>query len=219
MSSKQAKAAPSSTASNARPGRPPDPAKQRAILDAARSLLFQGGPGELSMEAVARRAGVSKVTIYARYANREALLDAVIGDQANNLMDSLNLQPEDASSARKALCSFGQQLLSFVLGEEHQGFLRLVLASPASSQAILARIYRSGPEATHAQLEHWMTRADAAGLLRIPDPPQSTELLIGMLLGLELIRLLYGQPAKFTGESLETHVEQVVDRFLSLHGT
>ena len=62
-------------------------------------------------------------------------------------------------------------------------------------------------------------RADAAGLLRIPDPPQSTELLIGMLLGLELIRLLYGQPAKFTGESLETHVEQVVDRFLSLHGT
>ena len=40
-----------------------------------------------------------------------------------------------------------------------------------------------------------------------------------MLLGLELIRLLYGQPAKFTGESLETHVEQVVDRFLSLHGT
>ena len=63
MSSKQAKAAPSSTASNARPGRPPDPAKQRAILDAARSLLFQGGPGELSMEAVARRAGVSKVTM------------------------------------------------------------------------------------------------------------------------------------------------------------
>lgn len=169
------------------------------------------------MEAVARQAGVSKVTVYARYANREALLDAVIGEQANNLMHSLNLYPEDASSARMALCSFGQLLLSFVLGEEHQGFLRLALASPGSSQAVLARIYRSGPEATHAQLEHWMTRADAAGLLRIPDPPQSTELLIGMLLGLELIRLLYGQPTRFQGEALEQHVGQVVDRFLSLH--
>lgn len=202
---------------SARAGRPPDPAKQRAILEAARSLLFRGGPHELSMEAVAREARVSKVTVYARYANRDALLDAVIREQANSLMDSLKLTPEDPTSVRGALCRFGEQLLAFVLGEEHQGFLRLVLASPGASGPLLERIYRTGPEATNRQLEYWMAEAHDSGLLNAPDPQASTELLIGMLLGVELIRLLYGQPPRVTGEAMEAHVAKVVEQFLRLH--
>jgi AcrR family transcriptional regulator len=48
-----------------------------AILDAAEELLSQAGPA--SIAAVAARAGVSRVTVYAYFPTWEALLEAVAG--------------------------------------------------------------------------------------------------------------------------------------------
>lgn len=64
------------------PGRPVDPGKDEAILSAAHRLLFQLGPQAVTMEAVAALAGVSKATVYSRHANRDALIRAVIQQQA-----------------------------------------------------------------------------------------------------------------------------------------
>ncbi len=73
-----------SAAAPVRRGRPLDPGKDRAILMAARALLFARGPRALTMEAVARAAGVSKPTLYSRYAGRRELLLAVVaGDAAS----------------------------------------------------------------------------------------------------------------------------------------
>ena len=57
-------------AMSVKPGRPVDQQKDRDILEAARQLAFEGGPKALTMDRVASRAGVSKATLYARYANR-----------------------------------------------------------------------------------------------------------------------------------------------------
>jgi TetR/AcrR family transcriptional repressor of mexCD-oprJ operon len=48
----------------------------QAILDAAEALLREGRTA--SIAAVAARAGVSRVTVYAHFATREAILEAVI---------------------------------------------------------------------------------------------------------------------------------------------
>jgi AcrR family transcriptional regulator len=47
-----------------RRGRPRSEEARRAIMKAARELLAEGGPGALTMEAVASRAGVGKPTVY-----------------------------------------------------------------------------------------------------------------------------------------------------------
>jgi len=46
----------------------------RSILDAARELVAEQGPAAPSVGAVARRAAVSRLTVYARFGSREALL-------------------------------------------------------------------------------------------------------------------------------------------------
>jgi len=59
-------------------GRPRDAGADRAILDATIELLADGGVGGLSMDLVAKRAGVGKSTIYRRWDSKEALvLDAL----------------------------------------------------------------------------------------------------------------------------------------------
>jgi AcrR family transcriptional regulator len=57
------------------PGRPRSAKADEAIMKAVIDLLQQGvSVGDLSMEAVAARAGVGKATIYRRWPNKDALL-------------------------------------------------------------------------------------------------------------------------------------------------
>ncbi|GAA4998130.1 TetR/AcrR family transcriptional regulator [Yinghuangia aomiensis] len=59
-------------------GRPRDPQIDRAVLRAVRELLAADGYGRLSFETVARRAGVTRPTIYRRWPSKAHLVhDAV----------------------------------------------------------------------------------------------------------------------------------------------
>lgn len=65
-----------------RPGRPRSSAARAAVLKAAREILEAEGPGRLTIEAVARRAGVGKPTIYRSWANAQELAMAALVDGA-----------------------------------------------------------------------------------------------------------------------------------------
>ncbi|MGV0745575.1 TetR/AcrR family transcriptional regulator [Mycolicibacterium sp. XJ870] len=61
-------------------GRPRDPAKDVAVLTAARELLVEEGYQGTTVLAIARRAGVGAPTIYRRWPTKEALVeDAAFG--------------------------------------------------------------------------------------------------------------------------------------------
>ena len=64
-----------------------NPESERAILDAAEEILVTEGPAGLSFEAVARRAGAGKPTLYRRWPTRAALILAVHGRQKPWLTD------------------------------------------------------------------------------------------------------------------------------------
>lgn len=61
-----------------RAGRPRSPALDKAIVDAAIHLLSTQGYARMSMDGVAARAGVSKATIYLRYAGKADLATAAL---------------------------------------------------------------------------------------------------------------------------------------------
>lgn len=56
-------------------------ALERAILDSALQVFLEEGFAGAAMEGVAARANVTKVTVYARYPNKEKLFLAVIDDR------------------------------------------------------------------------------------------------------------------------------------------
>src|SRR3546814_20076088 len=58
-------------------GRPKDDAKKTALLDAARSLLLARGP-DVTIDEIAASAGIAKATVYANFAGKNALIEAVI---------------------------------------------------------------------------------------------------------------------------------------------
>lgn len=204
-------------AGHERAGRPLDHNKDKDIFAAAHELLFSKGPAGFSVEAVARLAKVSKVTIYSRYTNREALIDAVIRQQANRMAESLSIEPANRVSIHGALTDFGVNLLVFLMSQEYQNFMRALSSNPELPGDVVQNIYRNGPQCTMNKLADWMGNAQQRGLLKLTEPERSAELLLGMLMGLDIVRLMYGEPCQRDIQSIEHHVNWVVDAFLTMY--
>jgi TetR/AcrR family transcriptional repressor of mexCD-oprJ operon len=73
----------------------------QAILDAAEALLHDGEAA--SIAAVAARAGVSRVTVYAHFSSREAILEAVIERAVASAAVAFDAAASGAVSAADAL--------------------------------------------------------------------------------------------------------------------
>ena len=73
----------------------------QAILDAAEALLHEGQAA--SIAAVATRAGVSRVTVYAHFATRQAILEAVIERAVAHAAVAFDEATSGATSATEAL--------------------------------------------------------------------------------------------------------------------
>jgi TetR/AcrR family transcriptional repressor of mexJK operon len=213
-----AAAAPDSTRARKGRGRPVDPRKDRLILTVARRLLVAQGPRALTMDAVARAAQISKATLYARYHNRTALLAAVVERESPPLDRALaQFPPTDRRALRTALQRFVAALVAFLASPRHARLMHAMGQMPARA-GDLATVYRNGPQRTHEGLAAYLQRAARQGLIVCADPPRSAELLLGMAMGLDLVRSLYRVPRQHaTAAARARHARRIVAAFLTLH--
>ncbi|CAN5410129.1 TetR/AcrR family transcriptional regulator [soil metagenome] len=66
-------------------GRPRDPRTHRDITDATRHLLVRDGYDQVSIDAIAREAGVSRPTVYRRWPSKaHVVFDAAFGDTGSD---------------------------------------------------------------------------------------------------------------------------------------
>lgn len=69
-------------------GRPRREGADEEILDVARDLLAERGYRELTVDAVAERAGVAKTTVYRRWPSKGALIAATIPPPPDSFDDA-----------------------------------------------------------------------------------------------------------------------------------
>src|SRR5690348_8798109 len=89
--------------------------KAESILAAAKRAFLASGFGAVSMDAIARDAGVSKATVYARFGNKEDLFGAVIGRECERYFASFSAGELDPGDVRKSLRVLGRRFLELVL--------------------------------------------------------------------------------------------------------
>ena len=63
--------------------------KKKKLLIAASEIVEEEGVVKLTLEAVAQRAGMSKGGLLYHYPNKEALIEGMVEDWANNYFDSI----------------------------------------------------------------------------------------------------------------------------------
>lgn len=166
----------------------PSPALHQRVLRAACDLFLENGY-QVSMEAVAQRAGVSKQTVYAHFASKDGLFRAAIEALVQPLHASLDPASDNLPGCLLALARASLQHAR----QPHALALGRMLVSEAPRFPREAReLYRAGSGALLQRLATLLDRHMHEGELRRDDPGVAAELFMSMLNGLEAERRLLG---------------------------
>lgn len=208
----------SETAAPVRVGRPKSEAKAGAILSAAAELFLADGFQGTSMDAVSRRAGVSKQTVYSHFANKEELFKACIRAKvAGYGFDEAALV--EGADLRTALLTIARRFVDLLFDPEVVAMHRVVIAEAASQPRIAALFFDSGPRQTRASVCAFLQHEVAKGRLQIAEDRivYAAAQLLNMAIGMYQLQLLLGLQGSIDEAELGGHLERVVDDFLLLY--
>ncbi|WP_444903103.1 TetR/AcrR family transcriptional regulator [Microbulbifer sp. CnH-101-E] len=173
-------------------GRPKDLAKRQAILDAAKELFLTKGFAATSVDAVASAAGVSKLTVYSHFSDKETLFSAAITSRCEMMMPLPIFDLKEGDSVAEVLERIGQAFLSMVDSEDSIRLLRLLCALAAQESKLAQLFFDAGPQRILRDIEQLLRRATEMGKLQVADPAEAAEDFMGILLGCRHMRVLIG---------------------------
>lgn len=155
-------------------GRPRDPSVNVRAMTSAVELFGETGWSAVSMDAVARRSGVSKRSMYLRWPNKDALLVEALKECLSVVSDI------DTGSLESDLADLAHQLIDLYAGPTGPAAMRLVFEpGDASAVTILEELRQSQLRAARALVR----RAIANGEL---PPGTSATLLLDTVCGAAL---------------------------------
>jgi AcrR family transcriptional regulator len=164
----------------ARPGAAPDRYVDR-ILDAALDQLAATGIRRTTVDDVAHRAGVSRITVYRRFPNRDALLLAVALREGGRLLAQLDDVldgaggPEGPDLADAVVVGF---VVALRFARTHPVLQRLLATEPDEALRLLT--IDAGPLLAVARgyLAGHLRAAQRGGRFRGLDPEEAAELVV-----------------------------------------
>lgn len=185
-----------------RVGRPRSTAagSHAAIMDAVHTLLQQTSVRDLTMEAVARQAGVGKPTLYKWWPSKAALVFAMFHERL-----AQEALPSQAGSAEAALRERVRGLVRALNGLFGKVMAELI-AEGQSDPAVLKDLYErhvsARREVTRAEIERGKAQGELA-------PDVDPELLMDELFGAVYYRHLLR-----SGPLTEEYADRLVDQAL-----
>lgn len=183
-----------------RRGRPRSEAVRSAVLTAAADLARHGGPGAATIDAIARRAEVSRTTIYKWWPSAAAIV-------LEGLLDSVResiVRPPGSTTVQALVHHVGA--LNAILAEPTVGpLLRNVMAAAAGDPAIQAALLDQWIEPRRAAVVVTLRDAVAAGELA---EDTDIEVVVDALVSPPYYRLVLGMPP-LTDEGVGALVDTV----------
>ncbi len=197
-----------------RKGRRADPQKDQAILEAARRLFLERGYGA-SIDDIAATAGVSKQTIYARYACKHDLLSTIVHQMAEDIVSLLDDSVRSAGT-EETLIRFGERFVEIVFNDDRIAMQRLIIAQAAQFPELAHAYYASGPAYVRKRLAAFLARESEAGRLVVDDADEASSQLLGLILGSDHIASLIGVLDPETKSLQRARVRRAVAAFVKL---
>ncbi len=195
------------------PGRPKDLGKRAAILDAAKRMFTAHGFERVSMDQIAAEAGVSKLTVYSHFGDKETLFSAAISAKCEEQLANGLFAVDPDTSLREQLLGIGRAFLALITSEEALAIHRVVTTQPPPAK--LGQLFwEAGPRRVQQALESFLRDEIAAGALDIPDVHRAAAQFLCLLKGEPHMLMLCGCAQTRMMRRAEAHVQATVDMFL-----
>src|SRR6516164_4026069 len=116
--------------------------RRSAIVEAALDEFIARGLTATRLDAVAKRAGVAKGTIYLHFKDKEALFEELVRTAIVPVVERITTPPPLNGSVRDALEGFARMFIQEVAGTRRADIIRLIIAEGPRFPAIADFYYR-----------------------------------------------------------------------------
>ena len=156
--------------SRARPRPEQAGALRESFLAAALKSFLDKGYAATSIEAIAREAGVAKITIYRQFENKEALFREVVHRAVSNARETMQatLVRHDADE-RQVLLDLVERMYLGATEPKTLALLRLVIAEAVRFPELAKSLYAENSYVL-APVVDYLAEAHRTGKLHVPAP-------------------------------------------------
>ena len=196
-------------------GRPKDSAKRAAILDAATNLFTRQPYDMVKMEDVAALAGVSKMTVYSNFRDKESLFETIIGTISDGMIETLDGPDPGPGDIGDRLVAVGSTFLRLMLGPRIAGLCHSLPGALRSNRALGPRFYNAGPGRGRAALAAMIAVAPD---LEIDDAAQAADDLMSLWESGLCAKIAFGVAEALSEEEIQRRVRRGTDIFLKAYG-
>jgi TetR/AcrR family transcriptional repressor of mexJK operon len=196
------------------PGRPKDPAKRAAILEAAKTLFLRHGYDGSSMDAIAAEAGVSKLTVYSHFTDKETLFSFAVQSKCQQQVPEMLFELADGAPIEGVLLNIGRSFHQLINSAESIELHRVLITRGAQSAKLSQMFFDAGPQRLLNEMEQLLIKANATGQLKIAKPLNAADQFFSLVKGGCNFRLLIGCATPQTDSEIDSHVRDVVGMFI-----
>ncbi|MDX3933301.1 MAG: TetR/AcrR family transcriptional regulator [Stenotrophomonas sp.] len=207
------KNAPRPASKTAGPGRPKDLGKRAAILEAAKALFVEQGYTGVSMDAIAAQAGVSKLTVYSHFGDKESLFGEAVTSKCVEMLPDTLFVADAEGPLRDQLLGIGAAFFELVTSDAAVSVQRVMMA-PETDDRLREMFWQAGPRRTTEALAEFLRARTARGELDIQDFPTAALQLMTLVKGELHTHMMCGLQPPLAAADAGRHVAASVDFFL-----
>jgi AcrR family transcriptional regulator len=189
-----------------------DVAKTEAILDAAVEVIGERGLAA-PMEEIARRAGVSKQTVYNHYGSKAELMRALMNRRVEAITASLR-EPGAIENPTEALEAYARSVLETVITSKSYSMMRVIMLGAGEMPDVAREVFEAGPLSARKQLAAFLRTETELGRMKVEDFDQAAEFFSGMVMGHSQLRSLLRLPSDKTVDEYGRLAREAAVRFM-----
>lgn len=201
------------------PGRPKDLTKRAAILDAAKRLFVLQGFDGVSMDQIAAEAGVSKLTVYSHFGDKDRLFAEAVRAHCEQGMPTRLFEPDPEVPLRERLSEIGTAFFAMIMTPEAIAGHRILCSPQITGSPMPAMFWEAGPQRVQDAFTALLERRIAAGELEIDDPARAASQFFTLLKGEPHAQAVFGYCCSDRRDTPQAHIASVVELFLRAYAT
>jgi TetR/AcrR family transcriptional regulator, mexJK operon transcriptional repressor len=191
---------------------------RQRILDAASDVFLECGFEQTSTAEIARRAKVSKRELYFYFADKRALLAAVITELQSSMQSRMDVRWSSNEDMETILRKSAAAIHAFILSERFGKLVRIVAAESYHDPDVAKQFFELGPLAGRKATAKFLKAQMEQGRLRKADPIKAADDFLDLVVGAQLMTaVVLGQvdPAARKRD----HIHHSVEVFLMIYAT
>ncbi len=173
-------------------GRPKDLEKRKQILVAAKSVFLKSGYHGSSMNQIAKEAGVTKLTVYNHFQDKENLFSCAIEQTCEESLQAQPFKLHAGSDFNHAFFHACYMSLKVIYLPEAQKLENLLFELAAEKNPLALQFYNASHTRMRLLWEDFFKEALALKHIESGDIEQQTVLILSLLLGIRHYEVLLG---------------------------